>query len=175
MKKLNKKSLALLIAAALLLTFTVSSTVAYLVDSTNALVNTFNPTHVTVDVKDTIATVNGAQTKQNVVITNTSNIAAYIRAAVVGYWVKDGNIVAPWNGSITPNAPWTFTDGFYYYPNPVDAGAAVPTNLFTSYQQPTPPVEGAHLEMEILAQAIQADGMGATSAQDAFSKAAQSN
>ena len=52
MKKFNKKSLALLIAAALLLTITVGSTVAYLVDSTNALVNTFEPTEVDTELNE---------------------------------------------------------------------------------------------------------------------------
>ena len=172
MKKFNKKSLALLIVAALLLTITVSGTVAYLVDSTNALVNTFKPTYVKVTVEDQIE--NGV--KKNVVITNSSNIDAYVRVAVVANWYDaNGKIVAPWTGSIPYNSPWFHSGGFYYYPHKVSAGATISPALFDQYTPGTVPVTGAHLEMDIIVQAIQADGMGATSAQDAFSKAAQSN
>lgn len=171
MKKINKKLLALLISAALLLTFAVSGTVAFLADSTGAVVNTFEPTHVIVSVTDSISE---GGIKNKVVIKNESNIKAYIRAAVVANWCnEDGQIVMPWNGSITPKTGWTRgeSDGYYYYKDPVAANTVVPTPLFDSYTAPTPPVAGLHLEMDILVQGIQAEGMNVNSAQAAFEMA----
>lgn len=166
MKKINKKSLALLICAALLLTFTVSGTVAYLVAGTNEVTNTFTPTHVTVDITDNVS--NGV--KSNVTITNTSNIDAYIRAAIVGYWCNDDDeIVAAWNPTDTtqgvfvdlPGENWAEYGGYYYYTVPIEPGEETGTKLFTTYTVGTPPVEGAHLVMNILVQAVQADGVTA--------------
>lgn len=149
--KLNKKWTALLVCAALLLTITVSGTVAYLVDKTNALVNTFSPTHVTTDVTDEM----DGNTKKNVTIKNTSNIPVYMRVAVVANWYDaDRNIVAPWTDNLSVNAGWKKTGGYYYYTKPVDAGAAM--ELFNSYTATGGP-EGAHLEMDIIAQVIQAE------------------
>lgn len=170
--KLNKKWTALLVCAALLLTITVSGTVAYLVDKTNALVNTFTPTHVTTHVTDEMA----GNTKKNVNVHNTSNIPVYMRVAVVANWVKDGKIVQAWNSyDALPieSTKWTGSgNGVYYYNGTVPANTTV--TLFNSYTATGGP-EGAHLEMDIIAQVIQAEGMDVTSAQDAFSKAAQSN
>ncbi len=171
MKKINKKLLALLISAALLLTFAVSGTVAFLADSTGAVVNTFTPTHVIVSVTDSISE---GGIKKDVVIKNESNIKAYIRAAVVANWCNEaGQVVMPWTGSITPNSPWTRNDadGYYYYPDPVAADTVVKPALFTEYGAGNPPVEGLHLEMDILVQGIQAEGMNVNSAQDAFANA----
>ena len=64
MKKINKKTLALLIAAALLLTITVSGTVAYLVDSTGAVKNVFEPGKVPPLIQEDFT--QGAILKQNV-------------------------------------------------------------------------------------------------------------
>ena len=108
--------------------------------------------------------VNG-NVKSNVVITNTGNMPEYIRAAIVGCWCDDdGNIVAPWSASqgtfdgLANSTYWhTGSDGYYYYKDPVPAGAATPTALFTTYTAPDAPEEGAHLEITITAQAVIAD------------------
>ena len=153
MKKFNKKSLALLIVAALLLTITVSGTVAYLVDSTGSLVNTFTPTSVSTDVDDNVT----GNTKSEVDIINTSDIPVYMRVAVVANWVKDGKIVQAWqdHDDLKVKAKWIGArNGMYYYNGTVDAGAEV--RLFDSYTATGGP-EGAHLEMDIIAQVIQAE------------------
>ena len=170
MKKIDKKLLALLISVALLLTVVVSGTVAFLVDNTGSVVNTFTPTYVKVSVTDSI--IEGG-IKNNVVIKNESNIKAYIRAAVVANWCNDqGQIVMPWTGSITPNEGWTAgVDGYYYYKDPVVANTEVPVALFGSYTAPKEPRAGLHLEMDIIVQGIQAEGMGVNNAVDAFAKA----
>ena len=172
MKKFNKKSLVLLVCVTLLLTVTVSGTVAFLAAGSSSVVNTFEPTQVSVTVKDTIVANN---TKKDVVITNTSDIKAYIRAAVVANWCNDkGQVVMPLENGVklTPGAGWSLNgDYYYYYKDPVEAGKPVPNALFASYTAPEALYEGLHLEMDIIVQAIQAEGMGVDSAQAAFAKA----
>ena len=71
---------------------------------------------------------------------------------------------------------WSESNGFYYY-NPKLKVGEKSTPLVTNFNAngATTPMEGYSLTIEILAQAIQAEGMGATSAQDAFIKAAAGN
>ena len=101
-------------------------------------------------------------TKQNVVITNTGNCDAFIRAAIIGQWRdKSGNpvfgftdythgvqLVDSWyedvivkktniQGEFTdlPGTNWVVgSDGYYYYTEVVPAGQAIPNNLFTEYK-----------------------------------------
>lgn len=93
--------------------------------------------------------------KTDVVITNTGNVPAYIRAHITANWfgyAGDNYCVAvgyksdtgyefqhPWkmtDGSFEnlPGAGWVEeSDGFYYYTQPVPPGQAVPSPLFTEY------------------------------------------
>ena len=173
MKKFHKKSLVLLVCVTLLLTFAVSGTVAFLADSSSSVVNTFEPTQVSVTVTDKI---NSNNEKTDVVITNTSNIKAYIRAEVIANWCNDkGQVVLPLTDfSLTLGEWWSMIDGYYYYKYPVEARKVVPNALCESYKAPAAPYAGLHLEMDIIVQAIQAEGMKVDSAQEAFAKAAKS-
>lgn len=167
MKKFNKKSLVLLVCAALLLTFTVSGTVAYLVDASGPVENQFKPATVDITTEDKIE--NGA--KKDVFIKNGSTIPVYIRVAVIANWYNEaGEIVAPWNdhsGIQAVLAPgWIYKEGYYYYTQAVQSDqASIPffklkdgsEDTTVSYTPGDPPVEGAHLEMTIIAQAIQTE------------------
>ncbi len=166
MKNINKKSIVLLICAALLLTFSVSGTVAYLVDATGAVENQFKPATVDITVTDEVD--NGV--KKNVVISNSSTIPVFIRVAVVANWYNaDGEIVAPWNDhpgiQDVLASGWAYHGGYYYYTSAVQPSqttvnffAPSTTENSVGYAAPTPvPVEGAHLEMTIISQAIQAE------------------
>jgi len=102
-------------------------------------------------------------TKTNVVITNTGNTDAFIRAAIVGQWLNGSGdpifgftdythgiqLVDSWyldqfsenppqeQGKFTglPGTNWVKgDDGYYYYTDPVPAGEDVPNNLFTEYK-----------------------------------------
>ena len=161
------KSSLLLIAVVALLVAAVGGTVAYLVTNTLPVVNTFTPATVDTEVTDNIS----GNTKRDVQIKNSSNIPVYMRVAVVANWYKAGEVVAPWNNyvGLGVTSDWTLRDGYYYYNGTVAAGAEV--KLFDSYTATGGP-DGAHLEMDIISQVIQAEGMGATSAKDAFTKAA---
>ena len=173
MKNQKMKSMLMLAAAALLLTLAVGSTLAYLLDTTPTVSNTFTPAKVTRAVNEPDWD-DFEKTKTNVSITNTGTVYAYIRVAVVGNWYKNGNIVAPHTVDLGTPDGWTKSGGYYYHTAPVASGADTST-LIGSYT-PTRPEGGptdAHFEMNIICQAIQAEGMGAASAVDAFAKAAQ--
>lgn len=154
MKRMNKtKTILALALVALLLTCAVGGTLAYLVTQTNAVINTFTPGKVTVSVEDTVS----GNVKKDVQIENTGNTTAYIRVAVVANWVKNDKVVAPWNdyNSLNVMETWDLgSDGYYYYKQPVAAGASV--KLLESYTAEGGP-EGAHLEMTIVAQGIQSE------------------
>lgn len=157
MKMLNKKSILLLITAAIILTMSAGVTVAYLVASTSTVVNTFEPvtvnTTVTEDFKDPTI-------KKNVAIENSGDVKVYVRAKVVANWCDaNGNIVAPWTDNINYNSSWTKgNDGFWYHKGAVAPNAST-ANLFDSYSYASTdvPVEGAHLEMTIVHQSVQAE------------------
>lgn len=117
---------------------------------------TLNPNEVNVKVTDTVA-----EELSDVVITNSGNVAAILRAVVVANWQDaGGNIVAPWDFEPSefeglPGTGWTLkADGFYYTTTTVEPGGNAPA-LFTRYTPPaTPPVTGAHLVMDIAVQAV---------------------
>ena len=156
-----KKSHILLVSILLVMTIGIGSTVAFLMDSTDAVVNLFNPSHVTSEVHED--PFNGT-TKTNVTVKNTSDIEAYIRASIIVTW-KDFE-----NGAVYGKAPVADTDytielnktdwvkgydGYYYYKAPVDAGASTNSLIYscTANDEKTP--QGYGLNVEILGSAIQ--------------------
>lgn len=174
MKRMGRtKTFLVLAMVVVMLACTVGGTVAYLTTKTADVVNTFMPAKVTCAVEETFT--EGGTTKTNVKIKNTGNTDAWIRATVVGNWVKDKKIVAVWTDDITyltgtDKVKWTKgSDGYYYYNSTVSASGFT-EKLFDSYTAGTAPVEGAHLELTIVCQAVQSN-LGNT-AQAAFTKAA---
>lgn len=121
--------------------------------------------YVEVEVDDKVSGEN--QTiKSDVKIQNTGLSDAYIRAAIVGYWVNEnGNIVASWKvddnignfTSLCGNGWIEGSDGFYYHitvVKPSDYTSA----LFEKYELTgNPPIVGATLELNIVVQAVNAD------------------
>ena len=160
MKKMNKKTLVLLIAIAALMTASIGGTVAWLATSSGPITNTFTPAHVSVSVTDEI----DGNTKKNVQITNTSDIPVYMRVAVVANWYDDaGNIVAPWTNNLGTLSGWTLKDdGYYYYNSKLAVGDRTPNLLETAIEQLSPLPEGvpvgSSLQIVVLHQSIQADG-----------------
>ena len=85
MKKMKKTKRILLLALVVaILACGVGGTIAYLITNTGSVVNTFQPAYVTSQVNEDFN--NGGTTKSNVTITNTGNVSAYIRAAIVITW-----------------------------------------------------------------------------------------
>lgn len=176
-KRTNKRKAAVLLTSlVLVLVCAVGATVAYLVDTTSEVVNTFDPAQVSCRVDE--ESFDGSE-KKNVTIANTSDIEAYIRAAIIVTWKdENGNVYGrmPVEGtdySITMGEiGWTKgSDGYYYYSSPVAVGASTATLITRCIDNGTAPA-GYGLNVEILGSTIQAKGMGATSAQDAWAKAA---
>ena len=178
MKKMNKKLLVLLVAAALLLTFAVSGTVAYLADATGSVENTFQPASVQPQINEPGWVDKESTVKQNVTITNTGKTDGYFRVAIVVTWRDaQGNIypAMPVEGThytIELNLEnWTLDGGFYYYNDAIAPGgtSAVLIKSCTPVAEKAP--EGYNLHVAIAAQGIQAAGMGAEGPVDAFQKA----
>lgn len=182
----KRKTILLLTAVILLLAATVGGTVAYLFTSTGSVVNTFEPSKVVPEIKENF---NGS-VKNNVFIWNSGNVDAYIRAAVVVNWKDEETgalkpiAASDYQMTIPADKGWIEeNDGFYYYSTAIKPSQEEPEQAGTEYSTKvlltnckladdvTPP-DGYKLHVEVLTQAIQADGMGVDSAVNAFSKAA---
>lgn len=160
----TKKPVAL-VALLLLLCCTVAGTLAYLVDSTDPVTNTFTPASVSTEVKETFK--DGV--KSDVKIQNTGDIPAYIRAAVIINWaddkgnvsgtpVKDGDYVIKYDSSNT----WKKIGDYWYYTKPVAADSLTEKALIESC---TPVAgkapKGYDLQVTILADGIQSEPLTA--------------
>ncbi len=191
MKRMNSKAVVLLITIAVLLTVTVGGTVAYLAASTPAVTNVFTPgsvpPHIIEELEDEV--------KQNVTVKNNGTVDAYIRAMIVVTWQdKDGNVYPAMPKQKSAENPdghyemsigsdWTQeTDGFYYYTggdNEGKVGKDATTTALIVECRPvgTCPDTNYTLHVEIMAQAIQADGWPSTvtDAKSAFDAAAAGN
>ena len=176
MKKISRKTLALLAALLLLMALPVGGTVAFLADRTGAMTNTFTPVEVDTVIVETVA--KGEKTSIAVQNPDAGNhIDAYVRVVVVGNWVDaDGNIVAPWSLDSYNTSSWTKNGQFYYYNQVLKVGQTT-DNLLTGSgikEADLAKPEGAdHLVVTVVHQSIQADGWpaGVDSAQEAFSAA----
>lgn len=163
-KKMSLKKISLLVSLALIMVITVGATLAYLVTHTNSIENKFTPTKVTCEVDETF---NG-QVKKDVSINNTGDIDAYIRATVVVTWQDSaGNVyaTAPEENKdyiIEYNtSDWQRgnKDGYYYHTASVakDENTAVLIKECKPVNGRAP--KGYTLHVEIIAEAIQADGV----------------
>lgn len=156
--KSYKKSASLLVALILMIVVGAGTTLAYIIDTTGSLTNTFLPSQVTCSVNTDKS------------IKNTSDVDAYIRAAVVVTWKNDhGDVygqkpVAGTDYTISLNNTaqaqnvWVKgSDDFYYWTSPVAVNDS--TNpLIASFS----PIAGKApagytLSLEILTEAIQAN------------------
>ena len=144
----KKKALYMFLSIALLLTLAVGGTVAYVVARTAAVENRFGPGSVSSSVND-----NGQ-------VTNNGNVDAYIRTAVVVNWMDaNGNVygIRP-NYSISVNSNWKQIGDFYYYTDEVAPNATTATAPVTVSVSGNPPSAAYSLSVEIVAEALQADG-----------------
>lgn len=161
MKRINKKVILLAVSLLLILSAAIGGTVAYLIDQTGSITNTFTPAKVTPEVKEDF----GNNVKNNVQIKNDGNVPAYIRVKIVVTWKdKDGNVygAAPkagtdYNWTMLENSKWFLKDGFYYYSEPVAAEGTTDV-LFTDCKPLAGRApDGYSLSVDIHAQAIQAE------------------
>lgn len=155
-KRRSKKTGTLLFSLVLLLTMMVGGTLAYLTIHTDPVVNQFTPSHVSCTVKEDF----DGTTKRNVNVTNTSDIPAYIRVKLVSYRVNDqgqhigGTADLP---AFTLGTGWVKNGEYYYYTQPVAAGASPTANLTDSMTLTGPytDADGGKQVIEVMAEAIQ--------------------
>ena len=153
---------------------------AYLAASTPTVTNVFEPGKVPPEIDEDLE----GNVKKNVTVKNMGNVDAYIRAKIVVTWQDDQGNVYPvmpvgTDYTIAYGDAWTKeSDGFWYYNGKV--GAVAPNNETEVLITECKPVDGKApagytLHVEILAQAIQADGWPdtVTNAQLAFAEAAR--
>ena len=151
------RATVLLMAILMLIGVVAGSTVAYLIDTTGQVANTFEYAKVSCEITENF----DKTTKSNVQVKNTGTISAYIRAAVVANWIDvDGNIAA----SVPEGYSYDLTcssgswaqgkDGFFYYLLPVAPGASTEGNLLTCTVT-CPETPEYTLSAEVLAEAIQ--------------------
>lgn len=174
-KNLTKKRLTvLLVSLSLILVVGVGVTLAYVFASTGNVVNTFTPSHVSCAVVEknnnsqettqvSAGKVDDLTSKQAVHIKNTGNTTAYIRAAIIVTWKKpDGTVYAKspvenvdylMQLNLTPDGWVLGADGYYYYTQPVAAGAT--TGMLISSATAKTTTGEYSVSIEIVASAIQ--------------------
>lgn len=154
--RLNRTAV-LLIAIILLLGAAVGSTVAFLIDKTEPVKNSFEYAKVSCEVTENFTN----NKKDNVQVKNIGTTDAYIRATYVVNWVDaQGNIAASdpegYSYSLTknPDSKWIEKNGYFYYTSPVAPGASTAGSLLTCTVT-SPENPEYTLSVEILAEAIQ--------------------
>ena len=162
LKNKNKKTL-LLASLILVIVLGVGVTVAFLLTNTQEVKNTFTPSEVTVDIIEEF----DGETKENVVLKNTSNTDAFIRAEVSITWqTEDGNVygtlpVAGEDYTITfaDDSNWILgADGFYYYTKEVAPDGLTTALIKSCTVKKAAPMDGYSLNIDIFGAAVQADG-----------------
>ena len=175
-RKLNKRSVALLVSLAVILTAAVGVTLAYIFTNTDALQNIFTPAQVSCAVVENGSTTENkgnivytGDIKSNVQIKNTGDTDAYIRVAVVITW-KSADGTKVWAQKPVEGTDYSITyptdtdwvegaDGYYYYTKsvPPTDGSDLTGILINEAKQLKPcSQEGYYLSIEIVASAIQA-------------------
>lgn len=130
---MRNRAILVIAVAALVCALGAAGAVAFLIDNTKPVENKFEYAQVTCAVDESFDKTTGE--KSNVRIQNTSNIDAYIRVALVTYYVDangdvDGTKASP-DLSFTVPSDWFVKDGYYYYTKPVASNGYTP-NLIES-------------------------------------------
>lgn len=154
---------AVLVSMVLIGALVTGTTLAYLSNKTQKIENVFQPSQVTSKVVED--SFDGVK-KKNVKIQNTGDIAAYIRAEFVVTWMdSEGNVLpdVPEKGAdkdyrIDINKEWIEKDGYFYWPNVVEA-EKITDNLIdeaTALKSKTVNDITYYVSIEIVSSAIQA-------------------
>lgn len=155
-----RRGLVLAAALALTLIFSAGGTLAWLAASTEETVNTFSPAQMEITVREDF----DGKTKKSVKVENKSETAVYIRVALVPTWVDETThepvaksaSLADLTITGLPGNGWFVQDGFYYYKSPVPAGGITPDLLGSAVVKGTAAPAGCTMDLQVLAQAVQA-------------------
>lgn len=148
----------MVLSIVLLLGVAIGGTIAWLSTKTTPVTNTFTPAKVTCKVEENFDENTGVKTKVNV--TNTGNIAVYIRVKLVTYRTNDagqhigGTAELP---KFTPGENWVEYGKYYYYTLPVEPKAQPQTNLADSMtlEKSYEDADGGKQALDVMAEAIQ--------------------
>ena len=147
-----KKLSAAAIAIILVVVMTIGGTVAFLMDSTESVINKFTPASSGITIEEEVK----ENCKTEIAVKNTGDTGAYIRVSLVAnYYDENGNITG---GAAVPNftlnsEKWFLgDDGYYYYKQPIAAND-VTDNLLASESKMQ--LED-NMQVTVLAQSIQA-------------------
>lgn len=147
-----KKLSAAAIAIILVVVMTIGGTVAFLMDSTESVINKFTPASSGITIEEEVK----ENCKTEIAVKNTGDTGAYIRVSLVAnYYDENGNITG---GAAVPDftlnsEKWFLgNDGYYYYKQPVAAND-VTDNLLASESKMQ--LED-NMQVTVLAQSIQA-------------------
>lgn len=149
---------AMALATVLLLALTIGGTVAWLTSKTNDITNTFTPSKVTCEVKESF----DGRVKTNVNVKNTGDTTAFIRVKLVTYRTNDngdhigGTAQLP---TFDLGENWVKYGDYYYYTLPVKAGGTPDTNLTNSMTLTGtyPDADGGHQSIDVMTEAIQSE------------------
>lgn len=152
-RKLNK-SILVTLSLLLVLSLATGGTIAYLLVNGSQVTNTFTPGYV------------ACQVNSDHSIKNTSNVDTYIRAAVVVNWVDNsGNLyaIAPEYAATTNSIDGWYKQGDYYYyigngKPAISPNTVINAPVDVAITSTNPDADTYHLEIDIIAEAIQADG-----------------
>ena len=150
----------MVLSVVLLLALAVGGTIAWLSTKTTSVTNTFTPAKVTCDVTENFDENTGVKT--NVNVTNTGNIAVYIRVKLVTYRTNDtgqhigGTAKLP---EFTPGENWVKYGDYYYYTLPVEPNAQPKTNLAEkmTLEKCYDDADGGKQALDVMAEAIQSE------------------
>jgi hypothetical protein len=157
----------LLILLIVLILATSGSVVAYMYTRTGVRENTFLPAQVSCTVNETVQD----NAKTSIVVSNTSNIEAYVRLRLVSYWVNSSDEVIAKRATLPALTPdnglasgWLAgPNDTYYYSYPVGAApdGTTPNLLATGASIPMAVDEDGNRQViEVFAEAIQSKPRG---------------
>lgn len=148
----------MVLSVVLLLGVAIGGTIAWLSTKTTPVTNTFTPAEVTCKVEEDFDPDTGKKT--NVNVTNTGNIAVYIRVKLVTYRTNDAGQHIGGTAELpvfTRGKNWVEHGGYYYYTLPVAPGKEPAANLADrmTLEKSYKDADGGKQALDVMAEAIQ--------------------
>mgnify|MGYP004663123263 CR=1 FL=1 len=156
-----RRGLVLAAALALTLIFSAGGTLAWLAAGTEDTVNTFSPAEMKITVDEKF----DGEIKRDVKVVNNSETAVYIRVALVPTWVNAAGEPVAQSASLDdltfttelPESGWVKgDDGYYYCTSLVPVGSYTPALFTSAVVKENRAPDGCTMDLQVLAQAVQA-------------------